>query len=183
MSIGRLKIFIFEGRLFFNPLLASVDGVLIAGHFDGHDSIFIELFFFSVESFDRVLTALGEFFNFPASTLGFLNLLFDVFGNLVFLLPAEIDEGGDFAEIDACFETLLEGPDPLFHVFFLGVPQPLNMIINFFIHFVVGNSQGIVTPEVVIFQVVGKEDIELCFSVVVVHLVEEVDRFRSCSFP
>ena len=45
------------------------------------------------------------------------------------------------------------------------------MIINFFIHFIVGNSKGIVAPEVVIFEVVGKENVELCLGVVVVHAV------------
>ena len=69
MSIGRLKIFIFEDRLFFNPLLAPVDGILVAGHLDGDDSIFVELLFFCVKGFNRVLTALGEFFNLPAGPL------------------------------------------------------------------------------------------------------------------
>lgn len=180
--VSRLKIFIFEGRLFFNPLLAPGDSVLVAGHFGGNDSIFVELLFFGVEDLDGVLIALGEFFNFPPCPLRFLNLLFDVFGNLVFLLPAQIDKGVDFVEVNPAFQTLLERPDPLFHVFFLCVPESLDMIINFFFHFIVGNSEGVMASVGVILEVVGKEDVELGFGVVVVHVVEEVDRFGSGSF-
>lgn len=173
--------FFLECFLFFDPLFTSVNCIFEAYHLSGDNSIFEKLFFFAVENINCVLISLNKFFYLFSSFLRFFYLLFDILRNLVFILFSHFYQRKYFVQINSIFKALFNSLYPFLHISFFGILQTVNMIINFFFHFLIRNSKRLVTTIRVIMKIIWEYYIKLCFYIIVLHFVQKLNCL--CSYP